>query len=116
MADDDTKAAETREFPIEVTVGKTKVTVTLTLKSTAAVAPTAELLEADRAWVRSFWTDLVPHAGGVASYVNFMSEFEEDRIVASYGAEKSQRLSQIKAEYAPTNLFHLNANIRPATA
>ena len=38
MADDDTKAAETREFPIEVTVGKTKVTVTLTLKSTAVVA------------------------------------------------------------------------------
>ena len=37
-ADDDTKAAETREFPIEVTVGKTKVTVTLTLKSTAVVA------------------------------------------------------------------------------
>jgi hypothetical protein len=40
----------------------------------------------------------------VASYVNFMSEFQEDRIPASYGAEKYQRLSQIKA------------NIRPATA
>ena len=38
MADDDTKAAETREFPIEVTVGKATVTVTLTLKSTAVVA------------------------------------------------------------------------------
>jgi hypothetical protein len=38
MADDDTKGAETREFPIEVTVGNTKVTVTLTLKSTAVVA------------------------------------------------------------------------------
>ena len=82
----------------------------------AAVAPTAELLEADRAWVRSFWADLVPHAGGAASYVNFMSEFEEDRIIASYGAEKYQRLSRIKAEYDPANLFHLNANIRPAIA
>ena len=82
----------------------------------AAVAPTAELLEADRAWVRSFWADLVPHAGGAASYVNFMSEFEEDRIIASYGAEKYQRLSRIKAEYDPANLFHLNANIRPAGA
>ena len=89
---------------------------TLYALNIAAVAPTAELLEADRAWVRSFWTDLVPHAGGVASYVNFMSEFEEDRILASYGAEKYQRLSQIKAKYDPTNLFHLNANIRPATA
>jgi hypothetical protein len=82
----------------------------------AAVAPTAELLDADRAWVRSFWSDLVPHAGSVASYVNFMSEFEEDRIRASYGAGKYQRLSQIKARYDPGNLFHLNANIRPATA
>ena len=82
----------------------------------AAIAPTAELYEADRAWVRSFWADLVPAAGGAGSYVNFMSEFEEDRIIASYGAEKYQRLSRIKAEYDPTNLFHLNANIRPATA
>ncbi len=82
----------------------------------AAIAPTAELLDTDRAWVRSFWSDLVPHAGSVASYVNFMSEFEEDRIRASYGAEKYRRLSQIKAKYDPGNLFHLNANIRPATA
>jgi FAD/FMN-containing dehydrogenase len=82
----------------------------------AAIAPTAELLDIDRAWTRSFWTDLVPHAGGIASYVNFMSEFEEDRIRASYGAEKYQRLSEVKAKYDPGNLFHLNANIRPATA
>ena len=82
----------------------------------AAVAPTAELLDADRAWVRSFWSDLVPHAGSVASYVNFMSEFEEDRIRASYGAAKYQRLSQVKARYDPGNLFHHNANIRPAMA
>ena len=82
----------------------------------AAVAPTPELLDADRAWVRSFWADLVPVAGGEASYVNFMSEFEPDRIMASYGAAKYQRLSRIKAEYDPANVFHLNANIHPATA
>jgi hypothetical protein len=82
----------------------------------AAIAPTAELYEADREWVRSFWADLVPAAGGAGSYVNFMSEFEEDRIIASYGAEKYQRLSLIKAKYDPANLFHLNANIRPTTA
>jgi FAD/FMN-containing dehydrogenase len=81
----------------------------------AAIAPTAELLEADRDWVRTFWVDLVPHASGVGSYVNFMSEFEEDRVQASYGAEKYHRLSQIKAKYDPGNLFHHNANIRPAT-
>jgi len=80
----------------------------------AAVAPTAELLEHDRAWVRAFWSDLVPHASGVGSYVNFMSEFEPDRVVASYGADKYARLAKIKATYDPDNVFHFNANIRPA--
>ena len=80
----------------------------------AAVAPTAELLEADRGWVRAFWSDLVPHAAGVGSYVNFMSEFEPDRLIASYGREKYDRLSRIKATYDPGNLFHINPNIQPA--
>ena len=80
----------------------------------AAVAPTPELLEADRKWVRAFWSDLVPHAAGMGSYVNFMSEFEPDRLVASYGPEKYGRLSRIKATYDPGNLFHINANIQPA--
>ena len=80
----------------------------------AAVAPTAELLEADRAWTRAFWSALVPHAGGVGSYVNFMADLEPDRVVASYGQEKYDRLSRVKATYDPDNVFHLNANIRPA--
>jgi FAD/FMN-containing dehydrogenase len=80
----------------------------------AAIAPTADLLDADRAWARSFWADLVPHATGVGSYVNFMSEFEEDRIRAAYGPDKYERLSRIKATYDPENIFHLNANIQPA--
>jgi hypothetical protein len=37
MADEKAAEPETREFPIEVTVGKTTVTVILTLKSTAVV-------------------------------------------------------------------------------
>ncbi len=80
----------------------------------AAICPTPELLEADRAWVRSFWEALRPHSRGPGSYVNFMAEYDEDRVRASYGASKYERLARIKAEYDPDNLFHLNANIKPA--
>lgn len=80
----------------------------------AAVCPTPEMLEADRAWVRSFWEALRPHASGSGSYVNFMAEYEEDRVRASYGAAKYERLARIKAAYDPDNLFHWNINIKPA--
>ncbi len=80
----------------------------------AALGPTAELLDADRQWVRDFWSALVPHAAGVGSYVNFMTEFEENRVRASYGDTKYERLSRIKGKYDPDNVFHFNANIRPA--
>jgi FAD/FMN-containing dehydrogenase len=80
----------------------------------AAIAPTAELLAADRDWVRELWSALVPHAVGVGSYVNFMTELEPDRVEASYGREKYERLRRVKATYDPGNVFHLNPNIRPA--
>jgi FAD/FMN-containing dehydrogenase len=80
----------------------------------AAAAPTPELYEAERTWVRTFWSALSPHAVGVGSYVNFMTEPEEDRVRAAYGPQKYDRLAQIKAQYDPDNLFHLNANIHPA--
>ncbi len=72
------------------------------------------LLDGERAWVRELWEALRPHAEGAGSYVNFMSEFEEDRVRASYGPAKYERLARVKADYDPENLFHLNANIAPA--
>ncbi len=80
------------------------------------VSPTPDLLEADRAWVRDTWDRLLPHAIGAGAYINALTDYDEDRLRASYGAEKYQRLAQIKAEYDPRNVFHRNANIKPEAA
>jgi FAD/FMN-containing dehydrogenase len=68
--------------------------------------------DAERAWARAYWSDLVEHAVGVGSYVNFMTEYDEDRVRSSYGS-KYDRLQQIKTAYDPANVFHLNPNIKP---
>ncbi len=79
------------------------------------VAPDADLLAADRRWVRDTWGALRPHAiGSGDGYVNGTVDYENDRVRGSYGAEKYERLAKIKAEYDPGNVFHLNANIAPA--
>lgn len=80
----------------------------------ACVAPTPELWEADTAWVKDYWTALRPFARSEGSYVNFMVEADQERIVAAYGPDKYQRLAKIKAQYDPENMFRHNANIKPA--
>ena len=83
----------------------------------AASAPDPDLLATDRAWVRSFWDALQPHASGSGSYVNFIADTgDEERVRASYGAAKYDRLARIKAQYDPDNIIHRNANIKPAVA
>ena len=80
----------------------------------AAIAPEPGLLAADRDWARQVWQDLLPYAPGTGSYVNFMNDYEADRVRASYGPAKYQRLAQVKAAYDPGNVFHRNPNINPA--
>ena len=80
-----------------------------------ALADSREGLAADRAWVRSLWSALQPHATGGGSYVNVDADSAGDRARSSYGPAKYERLARIKAAYDPDNVFHLNANIRPAT-
>jgi len=82
----------------------------------AAICPSAELLPADRDWVRACWDALRPFASDSGSYVNFMNEIEEDRVRASYGEDKYARLARIKGEVDPDNVFHRNVNIKPAVA
>jgi hypothetical protein len=80
----------------------------------ACVAPAPELLTADTAWVKEYWEALLPYARGNGSYVNFMVEPDQERVVAAYGADKYRRLAAVKAEYDPENVFRHNANIKPA--
>ncbi len=63
-------------------------------------------------WCVSYWETLHPYSAG-GSYVNMMMEEGEDRVRATYGANYD-RLAQVKAEYDPGNLFHVNQNIKPA--
>jgi FAD/FMN-containing dehydrogenase len=79
-----------------------------------AIAPDAGGMAADRAWVRELWQALRPFAAGSGSYVNFMTDYESDRVRDAYGSAKYARLAAIKARYDPDNVFHHNANIKPA--
>ncbi len=69
-------------------------------------------MPAHRDWVRAYWSALHPHSlpGG---YVNFLMDEGQDRIKATY-RQNYDRLSRVKREYDPTNVFHMNQNILPA--
>jgi FAD/FMN-containing dehydrogenase len=82
--------------------------------SVNAITPDADVLPGERAWARTLWEALRSHDGEVGSYVNFMTEYDEERVRASYGPAKYERLARVKAAYDPDNIFHLNANIKPA--
>ncbi len=60
--------------------------------------------------VRQFYYDLAPHMSG------FYTNLNDDTELKTWGnfGENYPRLSALKAKYDPTNLFRLNANIRPA--
>jgi FAD/FMN-containing dehydrogenase len=77
-------------------------------------APDPDLLAADRRWVGDFSQALTPYAIGSGGYVNGATDNPQDRLRASYGRAKYERLAGIKANYDPDNIFHINANIPPA--
>ncbi len=58
----------------------------------SATCATPEILAGDRAWVRDFWTALRPHATGSGTYVNFLTDADDDRIRNSYGPAPGSRL------------------------
>jgi hypothetical protein len=50
------------------------------------------------------------------AYVNFLSDDSKESVYAAYPPDTLKRLAAIKMKYDPTNFFHLNQNISPATA
>jgi FAD/FMN-containing dehydrogenase len=69
--------------------------------------------EARIAWVRQVTTATQPFLEAGA-YVNYLGADEgESRLRAAYGVNYD-RLVAVKNTYDPTNLFHINQNIRPA--
>jgi FAD/FMN-containing dehydrogenase len=68
--------------------------------------------ERNTQWVRGGWKTLEPLTDGF--YVNELAHDDTDRRVrGTYGANYS-RLAALKKQYDPTNLFRMNANIKPA--
>ena len=66
-------------------------------------------------WARGFRDDMRQFSSG-GTYLNFIGDEGEDRVRAAFGEEKYARLSRIKAQYDPDNVFRGNQNIRPAAA
>lgn len=64
------------------------------------------------AWTREFLEALEPFSTPGIS-LNFTSDQSEDKLKASFGSGKYERLVALKNEYDPTNLFRLNQNIKP---
>jgi FAD/FMN-containing dehydrogenases len=64
------------------------------------------------AWARESY-DVMRPSFMPGRYVNYLGDDDgEDAVAAAYGPNY-QRLRTLKAKYDPTNLFHLNQNIRP---
>jgi FAD/FMN-containing dehydrogenase len=63
-------------------------------------------------WGRDYW-EAVHQFNPGGGYVNFMMDDEGDaRLRASYG-DNYERLVAAKSKFDPSNLFHVNQNIRP---
>ena len=79
-----------------------------------AMCPAPEMLPGEREWVRDIGDALGPHVLK-RTYVATVDE-DASNMRAVYGAAKYDRLARIKRAYDPDNVFHRNANIKPAAA
>jgi FAD/FMN-containing dehydrogenase len=80
----------------------------------ALITPFEDVAETatHEAWTAAYFEALRPAASGV--YSNFLANEGAARVHEAYPGGTYQRLAQVKRQYDPANLFHLNQNIRPA--
>jgi hypothetical protein len=64
------------------------------------------------AFTREFGAAMKPWVRGGA-YLNFIGDEGTDRVREAFGPEKFARLQALKAQWDPTNMFHLNQNVPP---
>ena len=67
--------------------------------------------DANTRWVKDYHAGIAPHSQS-GGYVNFASADDQPNVADNYGANY-QRLREVKRQYDPGNLFHLNQNIEP---
>jgi hypothetical protein len=97
--EDDATAFAHRQAPVMIAL--------ITLFEDPAELPVHE------AWTTAYYEALRP--GSIGVYSNFLEAEGDDRIREAYPDGTYERLADVKRRYDPTNLFHLNQNIRPAT-
>ena len=65
------------------------------------------------AWARRAYDAMAPFTGS-GRYVNYLGDVEDEDAMAGAFGPNYARLRQVKKQYDPSNLFHLNQNILPA--
>ena len=96
-------------IPVDATAfahRKSKIMVNL-----AGLYGNPEEKETHEAWVTEFAKAIQQSDKG--AYVNFLADVDEAQVRKAYPDATWDRLRKIKAQYDPTNLFHMNQNIKP---
>ena len=82
------------------------------LANVVAFYEDAEERPRHEAWVTDLANEL--SQGDPAAYAGFLGDEGEERVRAAYPGSTWERLTAIKADYDPDNVFRLNQNLPPA--
>jgi FAD/FMN-containing dehydrogenase len=67
--------------------------------------------DANIAWARDSWAGIEPFTTG--GYLNFLAGDDAGRVKSAYDPTTWTRLQQVKHDWDPGNVFHINHNIQP---